>query len=725
MTASERLSRFLVLVSRRGDLVIAAVVLVAVAMMIIPLPTWLVDILIAVNIGASMLVLLVAFSIIRPIEFSSLPSVILMATLFRLAITITTARLILIQADAGTIITAFGDFVVGGMVMVGLIIFLIITIAQFLVITKGAERVAEVAARFTLDAMPGKQMSIDSDLRNGDIDKDEAKRQRHLLERESQLYGAMDGAMKFVKGDAIASLVIILVNLIGGMTVGTLTHGMSLSDAVAKYSLLTVGDGLVAQIPALLVSIGAGTVVTRVESEVRSDLGSDVARQLTDPRALLLGAPIMLLLAFVPGFPSMVFLVMAAMFGAGGYAIMLKKQREAEVLVQPAPGLPAAPRPAAAPAEGAPKEKGAPKKEAEPLRPAHGITVWVGANLERMAPAAAFRSRAMDVRGGLLYDLGVEAPHAELYFDPTIGPNRFRFDLEGVPVMEGELPAESLLVDDDVIHLDLPGIPYWEGPPIAGYRRAIWVDNTHETALWEAGVRFLSPLEVLSDCLAHMLKRYAAQFVGIQEARKLLEPVEKDFPDLVKETQKICSLQKVAEILRRLVEENVPIRNLRPVLEAVVEWGQREEDTVLLVEYVRTGLARQICHRCSDVNRVIAAFVLERSLEEQLRSAIRPTGAGAFLTISEDVARPVVERLRMMLAEAPSDVQPVVLTVMDLRRHVRNLLTHNNIDIPVLSYQELAPEFGVQALAIIQTGPAVEDMSMDGNLAYKTVAAEL
>jgi type III secretion protein V len=718
MSFSERISQFLTIASRRGDLVIALIVLVAIAMMIIPLPTWLVDILITINMAASMLVLLVAFSVVRPIEFSALPSVILMATLFRLAITITTTRLILLQADAGEIILAFGNFVVGGMVVVGLIIFLIITIAQFLVITKGAERVAEVAARFTLDALPGKQMSIDSDLRNGDIDKEEARRQRSLLERESQLYGAMDGAMKFVKGDAIASLVIVVVNLIGGLLVGTLTKGMTLTDAVTTYSLLSVGDGLVAQIPALLISVGAGTVITRVESETRSDLGGDIARQLTDPRALLLGAPIMLLLALVPGFPSYIFLAMGLMFGAGGY--MIYKRQRPLAIEAGRPAAPAAARvaagaaTAAAPLPSGPatpaKMKAAVRERAEAIyRPAHGITVWVGENLETRVRPSVFLTRADETKAKLQDDLGVEAPPVSLFPDPTIGANHFRIDLEGVPVMEGDIPANSFLVDDETVHLDIAGIPYIAGPPLGGFRRSIWVDSTYETSLEDTGVRFLSPLDVLSSCLTFMFKRYVAQFLGVQEARKLLDQVEKEVPDLVKEVQKISSLQKMAEIMRRLVEENVPMRNLRPVLEAVVEWGQREEDPVLLVEYVRTGLARQICYRCADANRVIAAFVLERSLEEMLRASVRPTGVGAFLAISEDVARSLLDRLRTHTTEVPPDVQAVVLTTMDLRRHVRNLLVRNNIDLPVLSYQELAPEFGVQALAVIQAEPEAEE----------------
>ena len=302
-----RLARALVYLSGRSDLIVAILMLVAIVMIIIPLPTWLVDGLIAINISVSMLVLLVVFYIARPVEFSSFPSVILIATLFRLAITITTSRLILLQADAGEIVSAFGNFVIGGDIAVGLVVFLIITIAQFVVITKGGERVAEVAARFSLDAMPGKQMAIDNDLRSGDIDQAEANRLRRGLERESHLFGAMDGAMKFVKGDAIASILVILVNLIGGMIVGSLKHGMTIGTAAETYALLSVGDGLVAQIPSLFVSVAAGVLVTRVSSD--SDMGTEIAGQLfVEPRALMMGSVILVGMAFVPGFPAVAFL---------------------------------------------------------------------------------------------------------------------------------------------------------------------------------------------------------------------------------------------------------------------------------------------------------------------------------------------------------------------------------------------------------------------------------
>jgi type III secretion protein V len=713
MTVIDTLSRALMVASRRGDLTIATLVLVAIIMMIVPLPTPVVDTLITANIAASVLILLVAFYIGEPLELSALPSVILIATLFRLAITITTARLILLQADAGEIINAFGSFVVGGNIAVGLVVFVIITVAQFVVITKGAERVAEVAARFSLDALPGKQMSIDSDLRGGDIDQAEARRQRRRLGQESHLYGAMDGAMKFVRGDAVAGLVIIVVNLIGGLAIGSMQHGLSLSAAAETYSLLTVGDGLVAQIPALLVSVAAGTVVTRVASTDRLDLGTEISRQLlSDPRALFLGAVIMVGLAFIPGFPVPAFLALGAALAGGGY--WSHRQRVAMAAASPAlagagskvreaqPGLKSETKHAV-------QQSAASSDVAKPAR--YRIAACVGRELAGRVMPESFSEKAAQVRHHLTVELGIEPPAVELRVDQGIEPNHFRLELEGVPVVEGDIPAHCMFVESEPVDLELLAIPFEAAPRIDSRRTAMWVEERHQASLAAAGIEFFAPTEVLARWLSQMLRRYATQFIGIQETRELLVRTDKEYPELMKEVQKVTTLQKIAEILRRLLDENVPINNLRLILEAVVEWGPREQDTVLLVEYVRIALRRQICFRCADRNRVIVAYMLERGIEEALRSSVRPTAVGAFLSIADTVARPIVDRIKHTFAAAP-DTLPVVLTSMDVRRHVRNLLVRHDLDVSVLSYQELAPEFSVQPLAAVAVSPEKEAIGL-------------
>jgi type III secretion protein V len=691
----DMLTRALVVASRRGDLAIATIVLVAIMMMIVPLPTPVVDMLITANIAASVLILLVAFYISEPLEVSALPSVVLIATLFRLAITITTARLILLQADAGEIISAFGNFVVGGNLAVGLVIFVIITVAQFVVITKGAERVAEVAARFSLDALPGKQMSIDSDLRGGDIDQAEARRQRRRLSQESHLYGAMDGAMKFVRGDAVAGIVIILVNLIGGLVIGSMQHGLTLSAAAQTYSLLTVGDGLVAQIPALLVSVAAGTVVTRVSSAEKLDLGTQISQQLLgDPRALFLGAAIMVGLAFIPGFPTPAFLTLSVVLAGSGYWARRRQRAEA------AAGPMAVEQARSIESEGAPAlpQSTAGEGVAKPAR--FRIAARVGRQLAVQVTPEGFSERVAQVRHHLTADLGIEPPPVELGVDAGIEPDHFKIELEGVPVLEGDIPANCLLVESDPIDLELLSVPFETGPRILSRRPAAWVDHRHQEALAGAGIEFFGPTEVLAKWLEQVVRRYATQFVGIQETRELVARAEKEYPELMKEVLKSLTLQKIAEIMRRLLEENVPVHNLRLIFEAMVEWAPREQDTIVLSEYIRIALRRQICYRCADRNRVIVAYMLERAVEEVLRSSVRPTAIGAFLSITDAAARPIVDRIKRAFAAAP-DTLPVVLTSMDVRRHLRNLLLRNELDVAVLSYQELVPEFSVQPLAAV------------------------
>ena len=701
-----KLARALVFLSGRTDLVVAILMLVAIVMIIIPLPTWLVDLLIAVNIMLSMLVLLVVFYIERPVEFSSFPSVILILTLFRLAITITTARLILLQADAGEIVSAFGNFVVGGDIAVGMVVFLIITIAQFVVITKGGERVAEVAARFSLDAMPGKQMAIDNDLRSGDIDQAEANRLRRGLERESSLFGAMDGAMKFVKGDAIASILVILVNLIGGMIVGSLIQGMAIGTAAETYSLLSVGDGLVAQIPSLFISVAAGTLVTRVSGE--HDLGTEVAGQLfVEPRALMLGSVILVGMAFLPGFPMVAFLLLSAILGVTGYfAGRRKAAREAAAPVKRAAGAAAQPSQPGVTAQDAPKLAGTPSSDA-------AIVVWISSELSSAVPAESFAELTNQARAGLLSDLGIEIPTIALDVDPTLASDRFRIDLEGTPVIEGTVPPQGLLVDDDPAHLDLLEIPYRQERPLINYRPALWVDRSHAETLSKAGVAFALPAQILARCLTQMLYRRAGSFVGIQETRKLLIKIQSNYADLVKEAEKIAPLQKLAEILRRLVDENVPVRNMRAILEAVIEWGQREQNVVLLVEYVRVALGRQICFRAADRDRVIAAYMLERSVEDMLRAAQRQTAAGTYMNLTDEATQPIINEIARALAEAAPGANPVVLTSMDVRRVTRHLLTRSNIYVPIMSYQELAPEFNVQPLGSLTKGSQAEKEGVD------------
>ncbi|MET3581347.1 type III secretion protein V [Mesorhizobium robiniae] len=692
----ERLLPFLVKVSGRGDLAIAVLMLVAVAMMLIPLPTFLVDILITTNIAFSMLILIVALYVESPLQFSAMPSVILIATLFRLAITITTTRLILLQADAGDIVTTFGEFVVGGSIAVGLIVFLIITIAQFVVIAKGSERVAEVAARFTLDALPGKQMSIDAELRNGDIDRAQAHYLRQQLERESQLYGAMDGAMKFVKGDVMAGIIIILINLVGGFTVGMMQHGMSAAEAASTYTLLSVGDGLVAQIPALLVAVSAGVMVTRVSSDQSEGggLGSQVLSQLTsNSRALGLAAIIMFVLGFVPGFPIIIFAGLALSCAAAAYLARNGSepsdgplQRIGDAGSKPPVALQ--------------RDEQKPEGPAIALLSSSPLAIRLGSGLATDVPDAELERRISAVRREMFTDLGIGIPAAERIVDDAIPARRVRFDLEGAPILEAEIPTGKFFVDEASEHVDLADVHVDEGPGVAGGKKSLWVDAADAASLTRANIAVLPPLDIIGRWLAHALRQYASHFVGIQETRNLLSEAESEYGDLVRQAQETLPLQKIADVLRRLVSENVPVRNVRLILEALVESGQREGDVVLLTEHVRIALRRQISFRVANQDNVIPAYVLQRPAEDAIRNSIQSSPSGTHFNPTGNQIQTLVAQLQKAQARTEDGALPVVLTSGDVRRHVRSLLVHNGILLPVLSYQELAPEFNVQPLAM-------------------------
>ena len=685
------LNRLAYLASQRSDVVIAAFLMLAVVMMIIPLPTLMVDALIAVNIAFSLLVLIVAFYVSRSVDFSALPPIILLSTLLRLSLSITTTRLILLQGDAGEIVAAFGEFVIAGEVVIGLVVFLIITVAQFLVITKGAERVAEVAARFTLDAMPGKQMSIDNDLRNGDIEPQEAKRKRSLLERESQLYGAMDGAMKFVKGDAIASLVILFVNLLGGMAIGMAKRGLSFSEASHTYSLLTVGDGLIAQIPALLIAVAAGIVVTRVASDNDQDLGSEIVSQLgSNQRALTLTAIILLGVAFIPGFPAPVFIVIAAILAAAAYGLHRRAVR-----ARPDPSAPA-PASVAISAQAPP-----PPPDAEETLPDRRIMLLVGPALGQQVSLPHLREQTDDARHWVMHRLGIELPEVGARLDAEVGAEQFAVLLEGVPISSGPVPGGHLLLRDDPLHLQLLAIEPRQGMALGTARETLWVEDSHRPALEQAGIGFQDLEQALGGHLRSVLERYAADFIGIQETRRLLDRVESDYPELVRETLRHTSLQRLADILRRLLDEGIALRNLRGLLEALVEWGPRDLELHVLSEHARSALSRQICHQYADADRVIAAFVLARPLEDALRQALRRAEPARSASLPAELSQALLSQLRQAFDPIDGTLRVVLMTSVDLRRYVRQLLVRNDLEVPVLSYQDLTREFTLHTLRSI------------------------
>ncbi|MDO5626160.1 MAG: flagellar biosynthesis protein FlhA [Pseudomonadota bacterium] len=635
--------------TRYTDIALVAGIVAIVALMIVPLPMWAIDLLVAVNIATGLMLLLLAIYVANPLEFSVFPSVLLITTLFRLSLSIATTRMILLHGEAGHIIDTFGNMVAGGNLVVGLVVFLIITVVQFIVIAKGSERVAEVAARFSLDAMPGKQMSIDSDLRSGLIDKDEARRRRRVLENESKLNGSLDGAMKFVKGDAIAGIIIIIINLLGGLAVGVLQQGMPMAEAGVKYSILTIGDGMVSQIPALLGAMSAGLLVTRTtDDEHDKHLGDAIGRQLTGkPRVLLVASGLCMLFAMVPGFPTVIFILMGLGLFVGGAMLTPSMRKRWERFATPK---------VAAVRRRAAQAPTLMSTDAAPARPTVPLLLEV--------PAGRLSAEAS---ADLLHGLEGVLDHFQLH----LGLRLPRIDVHAVHV-EG---------DDD--------------SDAAAMAATHWRLLAHEVPVAEGPLAGEHPADALAASVRETLRRNTALFLGTQEANHLLTRASIDLPDVVKETLRALPLARVAEILRRLVEEEVAIRNLRDILETLSDAAQREKDIFALTELVRIGLKRQLCYRHAPQGR-LHALLLDPALEETLRGAVRVNGGAQQLAL--DPAQ--MQQLMQLFAEAVRQHQPAaIVTAVDIRRHVRKLIEPDCFDTPVLSYHELLPTLHLEVLA--------------------------
>ncbi len=688
-------------IGERKDIMLAVLLLAIVFMMVLPLPPVALDILIAINMTISVVLLMMAVYINSPLQFSAFPAVLLITTLFRLALSVSTTRMILLQADAGQIVYTFGNFVVGGNLVVGIVIFLIITIVQFLVITKGSERVAEVSARFSLDAMPGKQMSIDGDMRAGVIDVHEARERRSVIEKESQMFGSMDGAMKFVKGDAIAGLIIIFVNILGGVTIGVTQKGLSAADALQLYSILTVGDGMVSQVPALLIAITAGIIVTRVSSEESADLGSDIGAQVVaQPKAMLIGGVLLVLFGLIPGFPMVTFFTLAAVVTAGGYFIGLR-QRNAQSSNQDLPTVLA--QGAGAPAaRSKPKAGGKPRGklgEKEEFAMTVPLLIDVDAALQAELEAIALNDELVRVRRALYLDLGVPFPGIHLRFNEGVGAGEYLIQLQEVPVARGLLRPGYLLVQENASQLELLGIPYEEGTPLLPGQPTLWVAKEHQERIEKMRLAALTPDQVVTWHLSHVLREYAEDFIGIQETRYLLEQMEGSYGELVKEAQRIIPLQRMTEILQRLVGEDISIRNMRAILEAMVEWGQKEKDVVQLTEYIRSSLKRYICYKYANGNNILPAYLLDQQVEEQIRGGVRQTSAGSYLALDPTITQSFLEQVRHTVGDLTQmQNKPVLIVSMDIRRYVRKLIEGDYHALPVLSYQELTQQINIQPL---------------------------
>jgi type III secretion protein V len=692
-------SRILSSISNSSDLMLAFLIIAIIMMLIFPVPPHLIDVLISINLSVSITLLFVALYIQKAVHLSMFPSLLLITTLYRLGVNISSTRQILLHHNAGKIILAFGNFVVGGNYVVGGIVFLIITIVQFIVVTKGAERVAEVAARFTLDAMPGKQMSIDADLRAGLIDQQQARELRLGLTKESQLYGAMDGAMKFVKGDAIAGIVIVIINIIGGLIIGVTMHGMTMSQSAKIYALLSIGDGLVSQIPALMIAITAGIVTTRVSSERKdAHLGKEISEQLLkQPKALLISSVVLLFMAAIPGFPAWPFLVLSPIFGGLGYNVLKSDKKKA---AKAAAGMGGAETDIA----GHAISGGAAENYALTLPVVLEVGSSISLLIKKDKQGMTFIDQMIPkMRHALYQDLGVLLPGVHVRTEsPSLEPNEYAIHLNEVPILRGKLILKHVLTNETEETLRRYNLPFISSKGTLNMP-SLWVDEKHQEVLQRAGIRFWTGAEVMILHLSKFYRQYANEFIGIQEVRAILEFVEKSFPDLVKEVTRLVPLQKLTEILRRLVQEQISIKDLRTILEALSEWAQTEKDTVLLTEYVRSSLRRFISYKYSQGQTTLSVYLLDPEIEEMVRGAIKQTSAGSYLALDSDSVQLILHAHRNTIAIPPPGAQPLVmLTAIDVRRFVRKLIEAEFPDMAVISYQELVPEMKILPLGRVQ-----------------------
>ncbi|KVM73934.1 type III secretion system protein InvA [Burkholderia ubonensis] len=686
------LKKVLEKVQSRPELIVLALMILVIAMLILPLPAAVLDFLIGFNITTALLVFLGSFYITNILDFSTFPSILLITTLFRLALSISTSRLILLTAEGGKIITTFGQFVIGDNLVVGFVVFAIVTVVQFIVITKGSERVAEVAARFSLDAMPGKQMSIDADLRAGVIDNDGVKARRSALERESQLYGAFDGAMKFIKGDAIAGIIVIFVNLIGGISVGVAQHGMSMSDALSTYTILTIGDGLVAQIPALLIAIGAGFVVTRVNG-TGMNLGEGIVGELfANPFVLAVTACIALAIGLLPGFPLMVFLLIAAALGA-----MFVRKNWANWGSKSGGGF--AGKVAATLSGGASSPAGDAKEiDIEQLMPETVPLMMMLA--ESVKPIFESEKIIESLRRRAFVEMGLRLPEIQLSYSPALAPTETVLLINEIRAATQCVAFDRRRVIGSADMLNGLGMDVMTLPDGAG-GEATWVGAQHADALEKMDVRTCSAADDLYSQFMTVILRNISEFFGVQEAKRLLDDMEKKYPELLKESYRHASVQRIAEVFQRLLTEKISIRNMKLILESLAQWAPKEKDSIMLVEHIRVALARYISDRFA-VGRKITALVLSGDFEQAVSKGVRQTSGGSFLNLEPAQSEALLDMLAVEVERIGfSQRDFVLLTSMEVRRFVKRLITSRFPELEVLSFGEVAEGMDVDVLKTI------------------------
>lgn len=671
------------------DLSILIGIIGIVLMMVVPIPTWLLDVLLVLNISTALMILLIAMNTTDALHFSIFPTLLLITTVFRLSLNVSTTRLILRDANAGHVVETFGNFVAGGQLAIGFVVFLILVVVQFIVITKGSERVAEVAARFTLDAMPGKQMSIDADLNAGTINDQQARERREKIEKESDFYGAMDGASKFVKGDAIASIIIVLINLIGGIIIGMAVHGFDIMKALSTYSVLSIGDGLVSQIPALLISTATGIIVTRAASE--GNLAHDMSSQLFRyPRLLYIVAGTVALLGLATPIPFITTMPYALILVIAGYRLQknLDRQKQEEQLIVEEREI---------------EEVRSPESvisllQVDPIEFEFGYGLIPLADTQQ---GGDLLDRIIMIRRQCALEMGLIVPVIRIRDNIQLKPNEYVIKMKGNMVARGELLLNHYLAmspgfEDDSV----TGIETQE--PAFGLP-ALWIDEATKERAELAGYTVVDPPSVVATHLTEVIKKHAHELIGRQETKALVESVKETYPALVEELiPSIVGVGDVQKVLAKLLKEKISIRDLVTIFETLADYGKYTKDPEVLTEYVRQSLSRQITQQYAQVSEPLKVITISPNTEKKIAEAVQQSDQGSYLAMDPVSTQSIYQKLTEQVNRlVQSGQQPIILTSPTIRMYMRQLLERSMQDIPVLSYSELEPNIEVQSVGVV------------------------
>ncbi|NLX19575.1 MAG: flagellar biosynthesis protein FlhA [Desulfobulbus sp.] len=676
---------------RRSDIMASLGLIGILLLMIIPLPPLILDLCLALNITIAILILIISLYTEKAVEFSIFPSVLLVTTLFRLALNVASTRLILLHGNegmdaAGSVIEAFGQFVVGGSYVVGLVIFIILVIINFIVITKGAGRIAEVAARFTLDAMPGKQMAIDADLNAGLIDEATARQRREAIADEANFHGAMDGASKFVRGDAIAGIIITLINIGAGFIIGVLQKGMPLVEAAKNYTILTVGDGLVSQVPALIISTAAGMLVTR--SAGRNDFGAEMKSQFTrHSKALWVVAAILLGFALIPGLPFVPFLVLSVILGYSAYH--LDKAEAAgptdDMIEQQTP-------PVIKPDQDYEKMLTVDLIE---LEVGYGLIPFVDANQD-----GELLTRIQAIRKQFALTTGFIVPPIHIKDNLQLNPNQYTISLKGVVVATAEMmPGYYMAMDPGMVTETVKGVPTREP---AFDLPALWITEDKREQAQIAGYTVVDCITVVATHISEIIKKHAHELLGRQETQNLIDNLGKTYPKLVEElVPHVVSLSTVMRVLQNLLRENVSIRDLRSILETMADYAQLTQDTDILTEYVRHTLSRSLTASLVQADNTLPVLTMDRKVEETIQTAIQHRERGSYLALDPATAQKILDNLNTLLASTAGLQQPILLVLPQIRPYVRRLVEQYFPNLMVLSHNEITSNIRIQSVGMV------------------------